>query len=273
MEARDSQQSRLANAAIWGSLSSLLSFGGAAKYAQFVTESSNPDLRQRIEASENSLRHGPNTERTMFFSDAVFAIAMTLLALDLRVEFPEHATAESVQAVLLAKFPAFVGFVLSFFLVGNTWLTHHRRFKGIAAYDSRLQFINLALLMMVVFLPVPTSMLFEAPGSSPWPIAIYAITTWAIYFILGVLWHYAKSAGLLDPSVSNALYRYTLTSTLPVAVVFLLSIPIAFINPVAAMYSWILISPASIIFDRLSKRRFVRDETARFRAEDEASRA
>lgn len=244
-----------------------------------MTEPSNPDkadgpdLQQRIEASANSLRHGPNTERTVFFSDAVFAIAMTLLALDLRVEFPEHATAESVQAVLLAKLPAFVGFVLSFFLVGNTWLTHHRRFKGIASYDSKLQLINLALLMMVVFLPVPTSMLFEAPGSSPWPIAIYAGTTCAIFFLLGGLWRYAETAGLLDPGVSDALYRYTLSSTLPVAVVFLLSIPIAFVNPVAAMYFWIVISPASIIFGHLSKRNFVRAETARFQAEDDAAKA
>lgn len=238
-----------------------------------MSESSKPDISERIEASANLLRHGPNTERTIFFSDAVFAIAMTFLALDLRVVFPEHASTDGINEVLVAKIPGFIGFVLSFFLVGNTWLTHHRRFRGITSYDSRLQFINLALLMMVVFLPVPTSMLFEQPGLSPWPIVIYAFTTWAIYFALGWLWHYAKRAGLLDPSVSDALYRYTLTSTLPVAIVFLLSIPIAFINPVAAMYSWILISPFSIVFGSFSKRRFVRAETLRLQAEDAAAKA
>lgn len=236
-----------------------------------MNEANSADLARRIGNSANYLRHGPNTERTVFFSDAVFAIAMTLLALDLRVEFPENVTAEGIKDALIAKVPAFVGFALSFFLVGTTWLTHHRRFKGIISYDSRLQFINLVLLMMVVFLPVPTSMLFEEAGKSPWPIVIYAATTFSIFFILGWLWRYAKKADLLDPGVSTALYRYTLTSTLPVALVFLLSIPVAFINPVAAMYFWILISPFSIGFDHLSKRRFIREETARFRDEDEAT--
>lgn len=235
-----------------------------------MNEPKNPDLAERIDASANSLKHGPNTERTVFFSDAVFAIAMTLLALDLRVEFPEHADAAAVGAALLAKAPAFIGFVLSFFLVGSTWLTHHRRFKGIAFYDARLQIINLVLLMMVVFLPVPTSMLFEEAGSSPWPIVIYAATICGIFFSLAWLWWHARRARLLESTVSEALYRYTLTSTLPVAAVFLLSIPVAFINPSAALLFWILISPASIIFDRLSKRRFVREETLRFRTEDAA---
>lgn len=207
----------------------------------------------------------------MFFSDAVFAIAMTLLALDLRVVFPEDASSAQISEVLIEKIPAFAGFVLSFMLVGSTWITHHRRFSGIASYDSRLQWINLILLIQVVFMPVPTSMLFEQSGRSPWPVVIYALVIAGIYLSLAWLWSYARKAGLMTAEVSGPLYRYTLYSTLPVWLVFLLSIPVAFVSSAAAMLCWILISPVSLIHGSWSRKRFEAAETARFQVEDAAA--
>ncbi|MBG0739886.1 DUF1211 domain-containing protein [Paeniglutamicibacter antarcticus] len=86
------------------------------------------------------LQHGSSTDRTVFFSDAVFAIAMTLLVQDLKLpDFPADAGAGAVSDALAAKVPALGSSILSFALVGRTWLNHHRRFGAITRYDGKLQ--------------------------------------------------------------------------------------------------------------------------------------
>lgn len=228
-----------------------------------------PSIAGRVEASAQALRHGPNTERTVFFSDAVFAIAMTLLVLDLRVELPEHPSVQQINEAMIEQIPAFISFLLSFILVGVNWINHHRRFNGIMSYDGRLQQLNLLFLFFIVFMPVPTSLLFANSGS-PWPVVLYALTVAAISLTLNLLWWHARRAGLMSEKVSEALYRYSLHATIPVWGVFLLSVPLAFINTDLALYSWVLIFPASIIHNRFQWRRFVSRETARFQAEDAA---
>ncbi|WP_082057173.1 TMEM175 family protein [Psychromicrobium lacuslunae] len=227
-------------------------------------------IADRVTASAQALRHGPNTERTVFFSDAVFAIAMTLLVLDLRVELPSNPSVEEINEAIVEQMPAFAGFLLSFILVGVNWINHHRRFSGIARYDGRLQQLNLLFLFFIAFMPVPTSLLFVNAGS-PWPVALYAFVVAAISLSLNLLWWYARRAELMDEKVSEALYRYSLHATVPVWGVFLLSIPFAFISTDIALYSWLLIIPVSIIFNRVQWRRFVSRETARFAAEDAAA--
>ncbi|PYI65095.1 hypothetical protein CVV68_19405 [Arthrobacter livingstonensis] len=102
------------------------------------------------------MQHGPKTDRTVFFSDAVFAIAMTLLALDLKIPtLPSDISEQGYNEVLVERLPSLAAFVLSFVLVGRAWLTHHHHFNAIAAYDNKLQVRNLVMLFLVVFLPVP----------------------------------------------------------------------------------------------------------------------
>ena len=102
------------------------------------------DYSDRIAAYEGRLRRGGETDRTVSFSDAVFAIAMTLLVLDLKVPaLPADITAAQFDQILLNQREPLAGFILSFVLVGRLWLAHHRRFNAIKSYDGRLQVINL----------------------------------------------------------------------------------------------------------------------------------
>lgn len=227
-------------------------------------------MAERVAASAEVLRHGRSTERTVFFSDAVFAIAMTLLVLDLRVELPANPSVAEINEAMVEQLPAFASFLLSFILVGVNWVNHHRRFSGIKSYDGRLQQLNLLFLFFIAFMPVPTSLLFANAGS-PWPIVLYAFVVAAISLTLNLLWWYAHRAGLMEERVSEALYRYSLYATVPVWGVFLLSIPLAFIGTDLALYSWLLIIPISLVYNRLQWRRFVARETARFEAEDAAA--
>ncbi|MDQ0735845.1 TMEM175 family protein [Arthrobacter agilis] len=206
------------------------------------------DLRSRYKVL---LTRGDSTERTVFFSDAVFAIAMTLLVLDLEV--PDGLPPDQVGAALVQQLPHFFSFALSFAVIGSAWLNHHRKFSVIVRYDFRLQVLNLLLLFFVAVLPLPTSLLSEYGGkASPWPVVVYAAVVAGVYSMLNLVWAYAWRAGLMAPAVDRDLYRYVLRALLPVPLVFAASIPVAFVVPGVAMYLWLLIIPADMVVHRIA---------------------
>ncbi len=227
-----------------------------------------------MRAHVRHLSHGSNMDRTVFFSDAVFAIAMTLLVLEVKLpDMNSSTTAEQLQDALLEHTGAFSAFILSFMLVGRLWLNHHRKFVAIKSYDARLQGINLTTLFFVAFLPVPTSLLFQGNGESPWPPVLYALTIAGSFICLSWLWAHAHRGKLMHEWVDPLLYRMILHGTDPVVAVFLLSIPVAFLSPVWAMYSWILIWPVSMFYGKwrqgrmLPEQRGVREDESKSAAE------
>lgn len=102
-------------------------------------------------------------ERILFFSDAVFAIVITLLVLELKAPHieREHFTEGALQHELLELVPKFLGFIYSFFIVGLLWIEHHRIFRFIADWDFGLVWRNLLFLLFVAFIPFPTAVFSE----------------------------------------------------------------------------------------------------------------
>jgi uncharacterized membrane protein len=88
------------------------------------------------------------------FSDGVFAVAITLLALDLTVEGPGHGR---LLDQLYDKWPAFLAYLISFFTIGIIWVNHHALVRSIIKVDRTLLFVNLMLLLFVVLIPFATS--------------------------------------------------------------------------------------------------------------------
>src|SRR4051812_12751262 len=86
------------------------------------------------------LARGAGTERIQFFSDAVFAIAMTLLVLEIRL--PEVEDGDPTWADIGALWPQFFAYALSFAIIGLNWVTHHRKFLVIVRFDTLLMTIN-----------------------------------------------------------------------------------------------------------------------------------
>ena len=179
----------------------------------------------------------------MFFSDAVFAIAITLLALDIRLPATaEIGTDAELLRSLLSIWHQYLGYVISFLVIGLFWTGHHRKFAAIVRVDSRLMWLNLLLLMGVAFVPFPTAVLSEF-GTRTATI-LYALTMAVLGLISAALWRHASGRdSLIDPRISRRQQHRELVSPLLTSGIFALSIGIAFIDVGIARLSWLLLIP------------------------------
>ena len=99
-------------------------------------------------------------ERIVFFSDAVMAIAITLLAIEIKVPAVTAEVAHSELPTLLSEMaPAIMSFVISFAVIGIYWMSHHRYFGLVKRYDNRLILLNLLFLLFIASMPFAASLL------------------------------------------------------------------------------------------------------------------
>jgi uncharacterized membrane protein len=191
------------------------------------------------EIEQQSADNKQALDRIVFFSDAVFAIAITLLALELRVpEMPIEDVAARMPQQLAAMTPKFISFILSFLIIGSYWVSHHRDFQYIKRYDQRLIWINLLLLMLVAFLPFPTAMLGNYPAQQ-YTVNLYAGCLALMGLVRAWLWWYAsRNHRLIDPELDPHTIARLNRRGLIVPMIFLFSIILAIFNPLVAMWSW-----------------------------------
>ena len=167
------------------------------------------------------------------FSDGVFAVAITLLALDLAVGGPGP---DSLAHQLGDKWPSYVAYVVSFFIVGITWVNHHSLFGAIALVDRTLLFLNLLLLMFIVAIPFGTATLaayLTAGGNdSHLAAAIYAaiLEGAGISFTLIFAWSVRDPRRRHHPLPAEAARIAVLRFGLG-AILYLVAVAVAFISP------------------------------------------
>lgn len=195
---------------------------------------------------------GRDRDRIVNLSDGVFAIALTLLVLDIRVpNIRESVVGSELPGVLLSLWPNYLGYVLSFVVISTFWIIHHSIFRTIRAYDRTLLYLNLLFLMFVAFVPFPTSLLGEY-GDHQLPVAIYAATLAVGRLLLTAIhWYTARNARLLDESQDPTTVRFLLIRGLTIPAVYLLSIVISFFSVQAATWSWVIL----IVVDSVILRR------------------
>ena len=186
-------------------------------------------------------------ERLIFFSDAVFAIAITLLALEIRLpELPENVSNAELLVALGSIWPKYLSFVISFLAIGSYWIAHHRIFCNVRRYNGRLMLLNLFLLMAVSFVPFPTALLGEHANLVS--TIFYALTMAVVGFLMTLIFAYASAGGrLLEEPLTKAEFRQRLLRTSMAPLVFLLSVGVAFWDPNWAQYSWLLIAILSLV--------------------------
>ncbi|MGZ4689323.1 MAG: TMEM175 family protein [Acidimicrobiia bacterium] len=188
-----------------------------------------------------------DVDRVVAFSDGVFAIAITLLILSIDVP---NVSDKHLGKALEDLLPQLFTYALSFLVVGMYWMAHHRTFRSLARVNRTLLWINLLLLGFVALLPFPTEIMGKY-GNTTLGTVIYASSLVAVGSISVLLWWYINHAGLNAP-ISPAFVRLgTFRAAIPPAV-FAVSIPIAFINPTLAKYTWIAIWPVNAIAEKRS---------------------
>lgn len=192
------------------------------------------------------------SERLELFSDAVFAIAMTLLVLDIRLPEVERS---DVGGALADLQPEFFAYALSFVVIASTWMAHHRRFQIIDRVDARLIQLNLALLFVVAFVPFPTSVMSQWGSTAP-AVVLYASTVGAMGVLHLVTWVYVCRAGLVTTPIDRGAYRYGVRASIIDPAVFAMSIIIALLGwPTVALYSWLLLIPVGAAVRRWNPHR------------------
>jgi uncharacterized membrane protein len=194
-----------------------------------------------------SAGRGNDTGRIEAFSDGVFAIAITLLVIEIGVP---HVEGTTLFGALLEQWPSYLAYAISFLQIGVIWANHHNRFRFIARSDHLLLFLNILFLMCVAFIPFPTALLADYLLSSgaerTTAGAVYAgtLAVTAVFFTL--LWLYAAANYRLlhrnlDPSLLRAMTRRYVFGTFAYLVAFAL----AFVNVAASL---ILIVVLALLF-------------------------
>lgn len=204
-----------------------------------------PDERAN-EAEEQALL----LERLVFFSDAVFAIAITLLALDIRLpEGSDTLSASELRDALIALSPQYLSYMLSFLVIGIFWRSHHAKFRIVKRFDQGLFWLNLLLLMVIAFIPFSTSVLSSNASSTA--TIFYALTIASAGIASGLINVYATRGNRLvrDGLTFEERWRGPMLGLLT-AFVFLLSIPIALFDADLAKYSWLLLAPLMFLVGR-----------------------
>jgi uncharacterized membrane protein len=186
------------------------------------------------------------TGRIEAFSDAVFAIAITLLVIEIGVPHLDDA-GTTLFGALIEQWPSYLGYAISFLQIGVIWANHHNRFRFIVRSDHLLLFLNILFLMCVAFIPFPTALLAEyLQGSGAERTtagAVYAgtLAVTAVFFTL--LWLYAAANYRLvdrnlDPSLLRAMTRRYVFGM----VAYLVTFALAFVNVAASLVLIVLLA-------------------------------
>jgi uncharacterized membrane protein len=184
---------------------------------------------------------GADVERLVYFSDAVFAIAISLLALEIRLPEMHEPTTRELRRALLDLLPQFYSFAISFWIIGVYWLAHHRIFRYVRAYDRRLMVINLLFLMWIVLVPFSASLLGRY-ASYQLVEVIYFSHMIVTSLSMALFWWYAtRDRKLVDPDINPALITYNYARITSLPVVFVLAIVISFFSTAAAGYAVLLL--------------------------------
>jgi uncharacterized membrane protein len=156
-----------------------------------LTEQDQPVIRQGLR----------DTNRLETFSDGVIAIAITLLVLEVHVPDPAEISGNrELWRALGDLWPEYVGYLLSFVIIGIMWANHHNIFKHIARTDQNLIVINTGLMLSIAFIPFTTDLLAEYLGEPGERTATLVYTGWFVLTasIYNLLWWYPRhKPGLL----------------------------------------------------------------------------
>jgi uncharacterized membrane protein len=201
---------------------------------------------ETVPASARDARHH-TLERTIMFTDAAVAIALTLLVLPL-VDVAQEATRGSVGEVLAEHWQDFFSFVLSFLVVSKLWSVHRALWEVLDDYDGLLFALNSYWLLTIVFLPVPTALLSTESGLSPTGTLLYLGTLVATSTLMAAqTWVILRRPRLRRPYATDAVLHDRMGGSIRALLVQVVALGVAFVEPEWGLFTLLLM----IVIDRV----------------------
>ncbi len=189
-----------------------------------------------LEPKHNATKRASQVERLSSFSDGVFAICITLLIIEIKVPDLKEPTNHVLWAHLSQMSFKFLGFIISFGIIGHYWSVHHRIFGYAERYTSALLWINLIFLFFVVLLPFSSGLFgqYASDSSVNVPYLIYAINICLTGFVNCWLWIYISNPKreLLTHKISSSRIKLGIYRSLVIPIVFIISLIVSFVLPV-----------------------------------------
>jgi uncharacterized membrane protein len=189
------------------------------------------------------------------FSDGVFAIAITLLVLEIAVP---AGSERDLWGAVLDEWPSYLAYLVSFSTVGAVWVGHTVITEFLVRATSVLIRLNLLLLMVVSFLPFPTKLLAEYVGEDrPERVAttIYGLNLLLTAVLLSVIWRYAVSEGLIRSDIADESVKVITRRLTPGLVGYVAMIMLGIFLPVVAVVGYFIIAVYNLIPIRDLRRR------------------
>jgi uncharacterized membrane protein len=198
------------------------------------------------EVPASAHRESLGLERIILFSDAVFAIVITLLVLPLTAEIELPEGGRDLAAHVWSQWPKVLSFLVSFLVIGQFWIAHHRMFEHVRRYDQGLLWFNLVSLLTVSFLPFPTALIgARLESDDAFPVVFYAASMTVSSIALTTTWFYAVRRKLIGAAVPVSQVRTFSARALATSVIFLLSIGAALLGLPVAVLCWLLLLPVA----------------------------
>ncbi|MGV8144890.1 MAG: TMEM175 family protein [Methanothermobacter sp.] len=191
-----------------------------------------------------------DTKRLETLVDGIFAIAMTILVLDLAVpQLTGSISNQAVEQVLYTILPNLKSMVLSFILLALFWTIHHRIFKQIKYLNTTILWINLIWLLFIVLVPFSTSIVGDY-GSYPISHAIFNLNLLGVAVLLYINWHFADRSDLIHEKVDSSQIAITKKVNALFICISLLALFLSYIVPHWAEIVYLLIFPLEPLIRR-----------------------
>ncbi|MFI7578400.1 TMEM175 family protein [Micromonospora sp. NPDC049497] len=192
-----------------------------------------------------------DASRVETFSDGVFAVVVTVMAVELLQNGPARATSEEVPDALLNAWPSYLAYVITFGIAGQIWLGHHNMWRYVVRVDQPLLVFNLLQLLFVATIPFTADLLADnlraAPTEQRLTAALYVGTVLGEALFFNLSWWWARRRRLLHPDLDPRLARAVSRRLLLRPVLYLVAFAAVFIEPILSLVLYLVLVGLSLI--------------------------
>jgi uncharacterized membrane protein len=187
-------------------------------------------------------------EHVISFSDAVFAFAITLMALTIDIpDLPPNLSQSELLQRLDDSYPQLEDYIISFAVIAIFWISYHQVFNHIRGSHISMVYLNLLFLLFITLLSLTTSFVTNY-ASYQIPYIIYCTVVILTSSLLVLIWWYAtKEYRLVDKGMHPLFIKGTFFALLAIPIIFSISVVISFIDLDIAQYFWLVIIPMNVL--------------------------